>query len=205
MSDDYEAAASRRAFEDARRGYSISSGGDWLEREVASTRYFPKPSSKVLEGFACLWDVVQYKGRKESFAKNCFQGSLDSVFFGIDHQYHKKKLGDTDDGSLELIDSDIGLAFRLKLSPGDLERLDGRDEVSPSYIENDVEIRNGVRIIKSATLFDISAVHVASMRTTHAVVRDANKVRPLADEVKNGFAYESAATAFTRALRRLTD
>jgi hypothetical protein len=161
--------------------------------------------SRVLDGFACLYDVPhQYKGRTEIFRKGVFDGYLDGVMFFLDHNLRSKKLGDVDDGNLELVDTDVGLGFRLKLSPGDLERLNGRDEVSVSYIERDVEVRSdGVRVIKSAILFEISACFVANMRTTHAIVRDANKVGSLRDDAINGFAYDSAATAFTRALKKL--
>jgi phage head maturation protease len=163
-------------------------------------------TAKVLEGFACLYGVPHhFRGRTDIFQKNCFKGSLYDVLFGIDHQYHKPKLGRQDDGTLELFDTDVGLACRVKLlAPGDLGRLDGRDELSVSYVVHDAEIRHdGVRVIKSAILFEISAVHVGAMRTTHALVRDANKVGSLRDDAMNGFAYDSAATAFTRALKQL--
>jgi phage head maturation protease len=161
--------------------------------------------SKVLQGYACLYDVEHsYKGRREVFRKNCFSGSLYEVFFGIDHEYQKTKLGDQNDGSLELVDTDVGLAFRLAIAPSDLAKIADRDEVSVSYIEHDVEIRrDGLRVIKSASLFEISAVHVGAMRTTHAIVRDASDVDALAVDAKSGFAVDSAAMAFKRALQRL--
>ena len=161
-------------------------------------------SGRYLQGYACLYNVEhQYKGRTEIFERNCFAGSLYDVMFGLDHRYEQKKLGDQNDGSLELVDTDIGLAFRLKLEAGHLERLDGRDEVSVAYIEHDVEIRNGIRIIKAASIVELSSVFVGAMRTTHAVIVDANKVRSLKEDAKHGFAYESAATAFVRALLKL--
>jgi phage head maturation protease len=204
---DYERAARIRDFQDRQRGYSIMGaaplthvGGEAIRRPWFQC----STSSKVLEGFACLYDVPhQYKGRTEIFAKQCFSGSIDGVMFFIEHKLLTKKLGDQDDGNLELLDTDIGLAFRLKLAPGDLERLDGRDEVSVSYLERNVELRNGVRIIKSATLFEVSACFVGAMRQTHAAVRDASSVGALHDDVKSSFASEAAATKFIRALKNL--
>src|SRR5436190_6303103 len=77
-----------------------------------------KQKSQILEGFCCLYNVEhRYKDRTEVFLPGCFTGSLFGVMFKIDHRLQEKKLGDQDDGSLELIDGDIGLAFRLKLTP----------------------------------------------------------------------------------------
>jgi hypothetical protein len=161
--------------------------------------------ASVLDGFACLYNIEHsYKGRREIFAPNCFAGSIhDGTMFFIDHKISTKKLGDVDDGNLELFDSPVGLAFRLKLAAGDLARLDGRSEVSVSYIERDVELRNGVRNIKSAILFECSACHIATMRGTHCIVRDARTVGTLAHDSKNSFASDGAATKFMDALRRL--
>ena len=159
--------------------------------------------TRYLQGFAALYRVPhQYKGRTECFERNCFAGSLYDVMFGCDHDFLKKKLGDQNDGSLELVDTDIGLAFRLALKPGHLERLDGRDQVSVAYIEHDVSVRDGVRYIKAASIVEISAVFVGAMTTTHAVVVGANKVRSLAEDAKH-FDYDSAGMAVSRALKRL--
>jgi hypothetical protein len=212
VSSDYETATKSRALEDYRRGYSVSDSGGWISR-VDHRRIEPTPITKsdrpkILEGFACLYDVPHhYKGRIELFEKGCFHGSLDGIFFLIDHGFATKKLGDQVDGSLELVDSDVGLGFRLKLEPGHLERLDGRDEMSVSYIERDVETRklgnDTVRVIKSASLFEISACFVGAVRNTFAAVRDANTVGTLRDEIKDSFASESAAMHFMRTLRKL--
>jgi hypothetical protein len=167
----------------------------------------PKASAaQVLEGNAVVYNVVHnYKGRTEIFLPHCFDGSWEKeVFWGIDHVRTAKKLGDQNDDSLELVDSEMALAFRLKLSGDALQRIDGRDEVSPSYLETDVEVRSdGVRVIKKAILLELSSVYVGAMRNTFAVVRDADKVGPLAHAAKSGFASESAAVAFMRALKRL--
>src|SRR5258708_36950303 len=89
-------------------------------------RHTDKP--KILEGYACIYNVIHnHKNRREIFSPGCFNGSLFGVMFKIDHQFASKKLGDQDDNTLELFDCDIGLAFRLKLGPDALDRLDGRD------------------------------------------------------------------------------
>jgi phage head maturation protease len=160
---------------------------------------------QVLQGFAVRYNVVHvHKNRRELFTPGCFSGSLDGILFGIDHRYQDKKLGNSDDGSLELADTRVGLAFRLKLAPGSVERIDGRDEVSPSYVERLVEVRSdGVRVIKSAILVEISSVFVGAMRTTHAVVCDASKIGTLLDDAKSNFENDGAAHKFMNALKRI--
>lgn len=169
-----------------------------------SAKHKPPSSTKTLSGWACHYGVDHsYKGRIERFDKNCFAGSMHDVFFGIDHKYSQKKLADQSDGSLELLDTDVGIAFRFTISHGDLERLDGRSEASVSYIEGDVELRNGVRVIKSAILFEISACHIATMRGTHCIVRDANNASTLAEDAKSNFESDAAFTKVMAALRRI--
>jgi Caudovirus prohead serine protease len=161
-------------------------------------------SGLALEGFACLYNVRhEFRGGTDVFERNCLAGSLYDVVFGWDHRYEKPKLGKQEDGTLELVDTDVGLCFRLALQPGHLELLDGRDQVSVAYIPHSVEFRDGVRYIKSASLFEISAVHIGAMTTTHAVIVEKKNTRPLEEDAKHGFACESAAVAFTRALKRL--
>jgi hypothetical protein len=215
MSDDYEVMASRRDIEDARRGYSIGGGGGFIaavdRREVATQAPIRNRSAnpQVLEGFACRYDEIHnHKGRKEMFLSGCFDGSLFGVIFNIDHDLLSKKLGDQDDGSLELTDNPIGLAFRLKLEPGHLDRIAGRNEMSPMYLERDVEIRQiagqTVRVIKSASLVEISACYTGSVGKTFAVVRDAAKVGRLKDDAARSFPSDAAAAVFQRAMRGLS-
>jgi HK97 family phage prohead protease len=164
-------------------------------------------TARYLEGFACLYNVKHhFRGGIDIFERGCFSDSLrrfNDVMYGIDHEFHKPKLGKQCNGSLELADTDVGLAFRLKLEDGHLEKLEGRDQVSCAYIVHEQEFRGGVRHIKRAAIFEISSVYIGAMTTTHAVVVDANKIGKLADDAKRGFASESAATAFIRALKRL--
>jgi hypothetical protein len=162
---------------------------------------------RYLQGFACLYGVPHhFRGGIDIFQRGCFSDSLrrfNDVMYGIDHQYHKPKLGRQDDLSLELVDTDVGLAFRLALKAGHLELLDGRDQVSVAYIPHDIEFRDGVRHIKCASIFEISSVYLGAMTTTHAVIVEKKHTRSLQEDAKSGFASESAATAFIRALRRL--
>ena len=88
-------------------------------------------SAKVLEGFACLYGVEHWywkNERFEVFQKGCFNGSLSGLWLARDHKYTERKIADQDDGSLEILDTEIGLAFRAKLKPGDLEWIDGRSD-----------------------------------------------------------------------------
>jgi hypothetical protein len=116
-------------------------------------------------------------------------------------------LGDQDDGSLELFDSETGLAFRLKISTIDLDRLEGRDQMSVMYKENDIDFQTigseSVRVIKSASLVEISAVYSGAVKNTFAVVRDADKVGKLIDDATRSFPSESAFAQMQRAILRL--
>ena len=203
--------------------YEIASGFSDLEYgdggpilRVGPTFFKQKPFQKVaisdkeqiLEGRAVIYGVKHwYKSRWEMFESGCFKGSLYDVEFHIDHVHTQTKLGQQEDGSLELFDSDAGLDFRLKLAPGAFEKLDGRDEMSPCYVEHIVETRMdndvAVRVIKSASLFEISACFSGSIEDTFAVVKDADSVGPLVDDVKYNFACEAAAMRFKRALKSL--
>jgi prohead serine protease len=158
----------------------------------------------VLDGRVVLYRVPhEFRGQTDIFEAGCFAGSLDMVFMGVDHKYNEKPLGRTEDGSLELHDDDVALSFRLKLSAGAQQRLDGRSEASAAYVVRESEIRKDIRHIKSAILFEISACHIATMRGTHCSVRDARTVRTLAHDAKNNFACHAAETKFIEALRRL--
>jgi prohead serine protease len=162
-------------------------------------------AAQLLEGNAVVYNVIHnYKGRRELFLPHCFDGSWEEeVFWGIDHVRTARKVGDQNDGSLELWDSDVALAFRLKLTDDALQRIDGRDEVSPSYLETEVEVRSdGLRVIKNAILFECSSVFVGAMRNTFAIVRRADEIGPLCEDSKN-FAYHGAAHKLMSALKRL--
>ena len=122
-------------------------------------------TARVLDGRVVIYGQRhQFRGQTDVFDVGCFKGSLDGVFFGIDHRYHEAPLGTQEDGSLLLHDDDVALSFRLKLGPGALERLDGRSESSAAYVVHASEMRKGVRHITRASLFEISAVHVGSLR-----------------------------------------
>jgi hypothetical protein len=129
------------------------------------------------------------------------------VQFLIDHK-HACFLGDTD-SNLELFDMDVGLAFRMSLSPGELKRLDGRDAMSVSYLEMGVEPRTiageQVRFIKSAKLNEISICYRGAVRQTHAIVRNASDVGRLCDDAKSGFVGDSAYFAVKRSLQSIAD
>ena len=160
--------------------------------------------AQVLDGRVVLYGVPHwFRGQQDIFEAGCFNGSLDSVFMGIDHEFAKPKLGDCDDGSLELFDDDVALHFRLKLGPGALEQLDGRSEASAAYFVQSFEVIKGIRHIKRAILIEVSAVHIGSLTQSHCIVRDAKSVGTLADDAKRGFANDAAFTKVMAALRRL--
>jgi HK97 family phage prohead protease len=213
--DDYEAMTRRRAHEDSRRGYSIGgSGGPIMfvdrQRANAPPTIRRSGSAQILEGFAVLYNKAHsHKGGVEIFKRGCFDRTLSTkslVKFYIDHQRDSICLGDTDT-NLELVDSDVGLGFRLKLSSTALERLDGRDRMSVGYNEIDVEVctilDENVRLIKSGSLTEISAVHNPAVKQTYAIVRDAAHTGRLQDDIKRSFPSDSASAAFQRALRKL--
>jgi phage head maturation protease len=209
--DDFETMCAHRDREDSIRGYSRSYSGFVVSvghRPVAPTPTHRSDSPQVCEGFACRYDLVHdHKGRKEMFAKGCFDGSLHGVFMGIDHNMLSKKLGDQDDETLELFDTPVGLAFRLKLSIGDLDLLGGRDQMSTMYQERNVELRQigneTVRVITSASLFEVSAVFSGAVTKTFAVVRNASSVGSLRDDAVCSFPSAAAFAVLQRALGRL--
>jgi hypothetical protein len=165
-------------------------------------------SAKLIQGWACLYGD-KYKHwywkneRFEVFEKGAFAGSLWGVWLGRDHKYTERRIATQDDGSLEILDTEIGLAFRAKLNLGDLEWIDGRSEVSVSYVSKETESRDGIHRIKSAAILEISLCHVATLRAGHAIVCDANSVGTLADDVRDNFASNGASVKFMDALRRL--
>jgi Caudovirus prohead serine protease len=161
-------------------------------------------SGLVLDGRVVIYGQPHwFRGQQDIFEAGCFAGSLDMVWMGIDHKFFEPPLGREEDGSLELFDDDVALHFRLKLGPGALERLDGRSEASAAYVVHSSEMRNGIRHIKRATLLEISACHVATIRQTHCYVRDADKVGTLAEDARTRFAGDGAFTKMMAALRKL--
>jgi HK97 family phage prohead protease len=201
---DYDAYLERAR---ANNAWRLPKARDPPPPKKTRVKYAGNPS-QYLEGYACLYEVIHhFRGGRDIFQRACFAESLrkfNDVFYGVDHEYFEPCLGKEDDGSLQLEDSEVGLAFRLALKPGHLELLAGRDQVSVAYIPHVTSIRDdGVRIIKEASIFEISSVYLGAMTTTHSVVVDANKVGPLVEDAKHGFACESAGVAFMRALRRL--
>ena len=160
--------------------------------------------SQVLDGRVVIYNQVHwFRGQQDLFEVGCFKGSLDKVFMGVDHRYHESPLGKEEDGSLELYDDDVALHFRLKLSDEALQRLDGRSEASAAYVVQSSEIIKGIRHIKHAILFEISAVHVGSLTQSHCIVRDAKSVGALADDSRTRFANDGAFTKVIAALKRL--
>jgi hypothetical protein len=163
-------------------------------------------SAKIIQGYAALYGVKHWYWKNERFEvfdKGCFAGSLWGTWLARDHSYTERHIADQDDSSLEILDTDVGLAFRARLKPGDLEWIDGRSEVSVSYLPKDTETRNGLHVIKSAALFELSLCNVATLRETHAIVCDANSVGTLAEDAASRFANEAAFTKVMAALKRL--
>jgi phage head maturation protease len=163
-------------------------------------------SPQVLQGWACHYNVPHqnYKNNlTESFARGCFTGSLHSVMFLRDHILSEKKIADQEDGSLELVDTDSGIAFRVHLKDGDLEKLDGRKELSVGYHIVGSHLRkDGVLVIDSAILIEVSICHSGAIRQTFSEIRDSVSVGKLVDDARR-FATDGAAIGFLRALRGL--
>lgn len=173
----------------------------------AATRYEPK----VIDGNAVLYLKPHwYKDRVEVHERRCFDETLarkDRVDFCIDHD-DSYSLGNTDDGSLELIDTPKGLAFRLRVrSQADLDRLAGRTAMSIKYSEEEYEVRKvdgeDVRFVKRGKLVECSAVFQGAVPNTHLYVRDARTVGKFRDDCLTQFASDRAFVELRRALQRL--
>jgi hypothetical protein len=162
----------------------------------------------IVQGWACLYGD-KYKHfywkneRYEAFEEGCFAGSLWGAWLARDHNYTERRIATQDDGSLEILETEIGLAWRAKLKPGDLEWIDGRSEVSVSYFPKHTETRNGVHTIVSAALLEISLCKVATQRAAHAIVCDSATCGTLAEDAASRFASDGAAIKFMDALKRL--
>jgi hypothetical protein len=161
---------------------------------------------QVADGWACAYNVVHKNYRTngdELFLPGCFAGTLWGIEFRRDHVLTESKMADQDDGDMELVDSDQGLAIRVHLKDGVLDRLEGRRALSVGYRTLQATLRSdGVMQIKSAALVEISACDVPAVRQCFLDIRDADDVGTLAEESKH-FAYDGAGRAFTRALRKL--
>jgi hypothetical protein len=166
-------------------------------------------NAKIIQGYAALYGEKNkhwyWKNERfEVFEKNCFEGSLWGLWLARDHSFTERHIADQDDSSLEILDNSEGLAFRAKLKPCDLEWIDGRSEVSVSYLPKETETRNGLHVIKSAAILEISLCKVATIRGTHAIVCDANTVGTLAEDAASRFATDAAGQKFLDALKRLS-
>ena len=161
---------------------------------------------QVAEGWAVHYGVVHVNyqtGGREIFSKGCFDGTIYDCLFLRDHVLTEKVIGEQSDSSLELHDSEQGLAVRLHLKTGDLERLEGRTELSMGYHVTDAAIRSdGVRVINKAIAIEVSAVYVGAVRQTFLQIRNQDDVGPLAQDSKN-WASEGACRGFLRALKTL--
>jgi hypothetical protein len=165
-------------------------------------------SAQIIQGWACRYGEKNkhwyHKNQRfESFDEGCFAGSLWGVWLGREHRYSERKIATQDDDSLELLETSEGLAFRAKLKPGDVEWIGGRSEASVSYVAKDTCIRKGIHTIKSAAILEIGLCHVATIRSTFALVCDANSVGTLEYESKNNFGSDAAFTKVMAALRNL--
>jgi hypothetical protein len=158
----------------------------------------------VIQGYACLWGVRHwyYKNERfEVFEKGCFSG-LWGVWLCRDHTYTERAIAWQENGSLEILETEIGLAFRAKIQPKDIEWIGGRSEVSVSYFPEKTENRNAVHVIKKAALLEISLCHVATERRSHAIVCNADTCGTLAEDAASRFASDAAATKFMDAMKR---
>jgi hypothetical protein len=161
---------------------------------------------QIAQGWACHYNVVHtnYKnGLRESFLPGCFSGSLTGLLFVRDHVLSEKAMADQDDGDLEIHDCDAGLAIRVRLKDGALDKLEERRQLSVGYHLIDAALRSdGVLLIKAAVLLEISACNVGAVRQTFLELCDADDVGSLAHDAKN-FASEGASRGFLRELRKL--
>jgi phage head maturation protease len=179
--------------------YRVTDNGRTIKIKSAARK-------QVLQGWACHYNVAHKNYRTngdELFLPGCFAGTLWGTEFRRDHILTEEKMADQDDGDMELLDGDQGLAIRVHLKEGVLERLEGRRALSVGYRTLQATLRSdGVMQIKSAALVEISACDVPAVRQCFLEIKDADEVGALAEESKT-FAYTGAALGFTRALAKL--
>jgi phage head maturation protease len=179
--------------------YRIDSDGRAIKTKSSARK-------QILDGWAVHYNVVHtnFKTmRDELFLPGYFSGTIWGVLFQRDHLLSEKSMASQDDGDMELLDSDAGLAMRVHLNEGVFERLEGRRQLSVGYRTMASKIRSdGVKVIQRAALVEVSACNYAAVRQCFFDIRDADEVGTLAHDSKN-FAYQGASLAFTRALRDL--
>jgi phage head maturation protease len=163
---------------------------------------------QVLQGWCCHYGVehTNFKtGLREIFLPGVFADSLTGLLFLKDHALSEKAMATQDDGEIEVHDSEQGLAIRINVKDGMLDKLEGRDQFSVGYHVLESSIRSdGVRLIKKAVLIEVSSVDFGAVVQTYSQIRDSDDIGPLETDSKN-WAYTGASLAFTRALRKLMD
>jgi phage head maturation protease len=179
--------------------YSVNAEGRPIKTKSARRQ--------VAEGWVCAYNVehTNFKtGQREIFLPSCFTGSLTGLLLLRDHVLSEKALANQDDGDdLEVHDCEAGLAIRVHVKDGMLDRLEGRDQFSVGYHVLDSSVRSdAVRLIKKAVLIEVSLVHVGAVRQTFMEIRDSEDVGPLEIDSKN-WAYDGAGRGFLRELRKL--
>ncbi|SHG69644.1 hypothetical protein [Bradyrhizobium erythrophlei] len=186
--------------------YGHLAPGRYLVGDDGVARKALPQKQQVLQGWACHYNVehTNYKTDvREIFLPGCFAGSLTGLLFLRDHLLSEKAMADQDDGDLEVHDCEAGLAMRVHLKDGVLDRLEGRDQLSVGYHLLQASLRSdGVLLIKSAVLLEISACYVGAVRQVWSEIRNADDVGSLADDAKT-FASEGASRGFLRELRKL--
>ena len=100
-----------------------------------------------------------------------------------DHKYTERKIAEQEDGSLAILENEIGLAFRAKLKPADIDWIGGRSEVSVCTVPSERNRKSQRPACREESGFagSISLCDVATIRATHAIVCDAATCGTLAE------------------------
>ena len=142
---------------------------------------------KVIKGYAVVWDEISpdYYGFKEVFRKGAFTKTLQEskIYFVHGHDLNSV-LGQNRNGTLNLVQDDVGLRFELKVpntqlgndiytlvKDGTLSEMSFRFAPIKENVEIDEEKEEVLREIKEAQLWEISTVAFAWYRNTYVEAR----------------------------------
>ena len=168
-----------------------------VARRPAERRSMARPG---IQGFATVYNRVHvHKGRLEAFAPGCFARSIcgdRAIRFLIGHQ--NARLVATRADRLELADCDTGLAFRLAVPDTEegreaLEAVETYEQCACSvgYEERHVDTRviegESIRIIRDASLDEISIVRRAAVKETFCTVIDLANASSLREHIRSGY------------------
>jgi HK97 family phage prohead protease len=189
------------------------------ETEARRTPQLATVQGRSLRGYATRYSKAFVNGGRFCvFQKGCFARSLcDSTPIRFLVEHRESELIATTADRLELCPDDEGLAFHLSLEDDDSSRRVAdmvnsglKTGMSMGFrVEHyeDAQIAGeNVRIIKDATLNEISLVGAGAVKQAHCSLIQHDSARPLKEDIDRGTLVRSGAAAqLDRAMQQMRD